>query len=272
MKTIKQTFLIALFGLLLVSNSSIAQGEKTYLITVTKMHSNMNMKNFSMDEWKKVEKEYLDKVVKKNEFIISQYILRHYFTADNTEVLLVTVYENWEAIEKAGKRTDELEKLAWPDEKAANAYFDKKDSYYTGSHSDEIYASRIGAKRHSTNFDKEMIYYIRVGHFANPKDGTKKEYDELNKQYFDAVINKNEFVKAYYPNGHAWGSDNTQFTEVYIVDDLASIEKAFNRDEELFKANWNTEAKQKEYDDKINKYFTGVHGDYIYKSVPELSK
>lgn len=272
MKTIKQTILIAFFGLLLLSNSSIAQEEKSYLVTVTKLHRNMNLKNFSNDEWKKVEKEYLDKVVKKNEFIIGQTILRHFFTADNTEILLVTTYENWEAIEKAGKRSDELEKLAWPDEKAAEAYFDKKDSFYAGNHSDEIYASRIGAKRHGGNFDKEMIYYIRVDHFANPKDGSVKEYNDLNKQYFDAVTNKNEFIKAYYPNGHAWGSDNTQFTEVFVVDDLASIEKSFDRDDELFKANWNTEAKQKEYNDKIDKYYTGVHGDYIYRSVPELTK
>ncbi|WP_395045594.1 hypothetical protein [Flavobacterium sp.] len=272
MKTIKQTFVIALFGLLLMSNSSIAQDEKSYLITVTKMHWNMNLDDFSMDEWKKGEKEYLDKVVKKNEFIVGQIILTHYFTADNTELLLVTTYDNWEAIEKAGKRSDELEKLAWPDEKVAKAYFDKKSNYYAGNHSDEIYATMKGAKMNGSNFDKEVLYYIRVSHFANQKDGSNKEYTELNKQYFDAVINKNEFVKAYYPNVHAWGSDNTQFTEVFVVDDLASIEKSFDKNSSLFKAAWNTEAKQKEFGKKMGKYFTGVHRDYIYKLVPELSK
>ena len=84
MKTIKQTFLIAVFGMLLWSNSSIAQEEKSYLITVTKVHWNMDLKNFNFDEWKATEKEYLDKVVKKNPLIINQEILLHYFTADNT--------------------------------------------------------------------------------------------------------------------------------------------------------------------------------------------
>ncbi len=107
MKTIKQTFLAAFFGVLLVSNSSSAQEDKQYLITATTLHWNMNNEDFSIDEWKAVEKEYLDKVVKKNPFIIGQEFLMHYFTADNTELILVTTYESWDALKKrALKKTN----------------------------------------------------------------------------------------------------------------------------------------------------------------------
>lgn len=272
MKTMKSIFLAALLGLLLMSNSGLAQEEKSYLITVTKLHWNMNLENFSMEEWKAVEKEYLDKVVKKNEFIIGQEILLHSFTDDNTEILLVTTYENWGAIEKAGNRDDELVKAAWPDEKARKAFFEKRAKYYAPNHSDEIYATIPGGKIPKANFDKDMVYYVRVSHFAYPKDGSEKEFTELNKQYFDAVTNKNDFIKAYYPNRHAWGADNTQFTEVFVVESLADLDSALNKNRELFKTAWADEAKRKAFGDKMDKYTTGVHSDYIYKSVHELTK
>jgi len=272
MKTMKSIFLAALLSLLLMSNKSVAQDDKSYLVTVTKLHWNMDLKNFSMDEWKAVEKEYLDKVVMKNPFILGQEILLHNFTEDNTELLLVTTYENWGAIEKAGDKDEELVKAAWPDEKARKAYFEKRNQYYAHHHSDEIYATIPGGKIPKGNFDKDMLYYIRVSHFTYPKDGTDKEYKDLTKQYFDTVINKNDLIKAYYPNRHAWGADNTQFTEVFLVDSLGDLDTALNRNRELFKAAWPDEAKRKEFNEKLGKYYDGTHGDYIYKSVHELIK
>lgn len=272
MKKMKTIFLASIFGMLLMGNKGFAQDDKTYLVTVTKLHWNMDNKNFSNDGWIATEKEYLDKVVKKNPFIVSQEVLMHSFTEDNTELLLVTTYENWDAIEKAADKDDELVKAAWPDEKARKAYFDKRGEYYSHHHSDEIYATVPGGKIPKGNFDKDMIYYVRVSHFAYPKEGTDKEFTDLQKQFFDAVINKNDLIKAYYPNRHAWGADNTQFTEVFVVESLADLDSALNKNRELFRATWSDDAKQKEYNSKAGKYLTGVHSDYIYKSVHELAK
>ncbi|RTY86466.1 hypothetical protein [Flavobacterium sp. GT3R68] len=271
MKTIKHTFLAALMGVFLMSNSTIAQEEKEYFITVTTLHWNMDQEDFSLDAWKALEKEYLEKVVKKNEFIIGQEFLMHYFTADNTELLLVSTFESWDAIEKASVRTDELEKLAWPDEKARTAYFDKKGTYYGHNHSDEIYSSYAGAKMPKGKMDKEMLFYVRKSHLAYPKGGNEKEFKELHNQYLTAVTYKNDFVKAYYPNVHAWGANKTEFTEVFVLDSLSDIEKYFDKNEELAKA-WKDEGKRKEFGKKIGRYFTGEHGDYLYKLVPELTK
>lgn len=246
--------------------------EKQFIVTVTTFHWNMNMKDFNMDTWKAGEKEYLDKVTKKNPLVLGQEVLTHYFTADNTEILLVTMYDSWDAIEKAGEKDNELIKAAWPDEKARQAYFEKKDSYYAPNHSDEIYSTFWGSKNEKTPFTKPMLYYVRKSHWAWPKDGTQKEFKELRGKYLTEVVNKNDFIKAYYPNVHAWGADNTEFTEVFVVESLGDIEKAFDKNQELFKSVWNDDAKRNDFDDKMKKYFTGVHGDYIYRSVPELTK
>ena len=68
MKTIKSTLFVVLFGTVLLSTSLNAQEEKTNFVTATTLHWNMNLENFSMDEWKATEKEYFDKVIKKNPF------------------------------------------------------------------------------------------------------------------------------------------------------------------------------------------------------------
>lgn len=272
MKTIKSMFLAALLGAFFMSNSVFAQSEKEYFYTCTKMHWNMNLENFSMDEWKATEKEYLDKVVKKNELIVGQEVLMHFFTADNTEILFVYAYESWDVIEKAGARTTELEKLAWPDEKVRKAFLDKRKNYYAHNHSDEIYASFPGAKIAKTAFSTPVLFYIRETVFAYPKEGTNTEFLDYHKQYVNAVINKNDLIKAYYPNVHAWGADNTNFTEVFVVESLCDLEKALDKNGELFKATWNDKAKQESFSKVMDKYYTGVHRDYIYRLVPELTK
>lgn len=272
MNAIKTTFLAALFGAFLMANPATAQGDKQSFVTVTKLHWNMDLNDYNEKDWLAVEKEYLDKVVKKNEFILEQKFLTHYFTEDNSELLLWTKYPSWDAIEKASDRTDALVKSAWPDEKQRNAYFDRKDSYYQLRHSDEIYQPIEGAKMPTGKSDKAMLYYVRKSHFAAPKDGTDKEITDLHRKYLDAVTYKNDYIKGYYPYVHAWGNDKTEFTEVFVYENLGDIEKSFEKNGELFKATWNDDGKRKAYDKDYNKYFTGIHGDYIYRSVPELSK
>nr|WP_294937821.1 hypothetical protein [uncultured Flavobacterium sp.] len=267
-------FLLLLFALFSASNSMFSQAEeeKPYYLTATTMHWNENLANFSQDEWKAAEKEYFDKVIMKNEFIKGSNVVTHYFTADNTEIIFVYLFEKWEDIDKGWTRNMELEKQAWPDEKARKAFFEKKSNFYNHRHSDEIYATVPGRKQMAKIADKQMVYYVRKSNFAYPKDGTDKEFTDLNKQLFDAVTNKNELLKAYYPYAHAWGSNSTEFVEVYVVESLGDLEKAFARDEELFKAQWKDEKKREEFDKKLGKYFTKTHSDYIYRSVVGLQK
>jgi len=59
---------------------------------------------------------------------------------------------------------------------------------------------------------------------------------------------------------------------VFVVESLADLDSALNKNRDLFKAAWADEAKRKEFNEKFGKYFTGKHSDYIYKSVHELTK
>lgn len=270
MKRFTQTFLAAFAAMVLTGNLA-AQEQKQNFVTVTTLHWNLQKQNFDQKEWIAIEKEFLDKVIRKNEFILEQKVLMHHFTADNSELLLITTYPSWEAIEKAGKKTDELSMTAWPDEKTRNAYFEKREAYFSGNHSDEIYKTTPGVKT-APKSDKAMVYYVRKSHWAFPKDGNEKEFGELATKYLQATTYKNELAKSYYSLVHAWGSDNTELVETFAIDNLGDLEKMNEKNRELLRTAMPDEAKRKEFTTAYGKYFTRVHADYIYKSIPELTK
>ena len=246
--------------------------ERPKFLTVTTIHWNMDYDNFSMDEWKAVEKEYFDKVTMKNEFIVSAIVLMHYFTADNSELKIVTGYSSWENIEKANERSDELTKEAWPDEKDREAFFKKQSAYYTNQHSDEILSTMDGAKIMAEKLTKPLVYYIRTSHRSFPEDGKPEEIQALRKEYKENVIDKNQYIKGYYPSVHAWGSDGRDFLEAFVLESLGDLALSMEENQKLTKAHWPDEKKADEFFDKMDKYVTGFHADYIYRHVPELTK
>ena len=266
MKTTNRFFLAMTIMFLLFSTTSFSQDEpkRPKYLTVTTMHWNMDNDDFEMDEWKALEKEYLDKVVRKNEFVVSASYYMHQFTADNTELLYVQTYASWEAIDKVGKRNAELEKEAWPDEDARKALAKKRDAYYDLRHSDEIYATLPYAKLMAEAPTKDMTLYVRKSHFANYEDGSDEEFDNILQMGRDKIIGNNEFIKGYYPSVHAWGADKTEYIEAFIVESVGELDKMFDKTQELIKELTDEE---KAVGKNRGKYFTGVHGDYIYTYV-----
>ncbi len=245
------------------------QGPK--YITRTTMHWNMNKDDFKMEDWKAIEKEYLEKVVMKNEHIMGASFFLHQFTADNTTLEYVQSFASWDAIEKAAQRSSELAKEAWPDDDARADFFDKRNDFYANEHSDEIYSIIEGAKPLAEMPSKDLTLYLRISHFAFPKDGTYEEWKELRDERLEKVVHKNEHVLGYYPSTHYYGGDRTEFIEAFYVEDLASLEKMLDRMPELAKEAWSDEERKERWE-KGGKYYTGVHEDYIYTYVSGLSK
>lgn len=274
MKTFS-TLLKGIVGLLFLSvfsgfaqdTTSTAQEFEPVYITVTTLHRNQDP-DYDFDAWKATEKEYFDKVTMKNDLILSSGFYTHYFTPDNSEVAFVNVYKNWEDIEKADEKNDELVKAAWPDEKARTAFFDKQRKYYTPMHSDEIYVSLPYTIEVADNSEEPKVVYVRYSEMALNGEGKPG----LIKEYFEKVTKKNPLIKAYYTHRHLWGSNSRQFAEVFEYDNFADIEKSFDEIEKLEKQAWPDEAKRKEFMKNRNKMFTGKHSDYIYWTVPGLMK
>jgi hypothetical protein len=249
------------FLLSIVSNAQ--EEPKPVFVTVTTLHRNLNSDG---KDWKKTEQEYFDKVTSKNDLIIGSEILNHYYTANSSEILHVSVFKTWEDIEKSDAVTDDLIKKAWPDEKERTAFFEKYNSYYSPMHSDEIYSSVLTAKEFKATTKEPMIVYVRKSQMSMTGQGKGM------KEYNEKITMNNPYIKGYYPNRHAWGSDSQDFLEAFYYDSLADLEKSYDKDSELIKAAWPKEEERKAFFDDLDKLFTGIHGDYIYHNMPTLSK
>ncbi|MGE5944474.1 MAG: hypothetical protein ACM31G_09065 [Flavobacteriales bacterium] len=252
-------FIAALASMLLLFSAfSFSQENKIpeyYTVTTMYMNSNTGM---TLDEWKAGEKEYMEKVTSKNEYILSASYFGHYLTPNSNEILYVQSYPNWEAIDKASARSAELEKLAWPDETNRKAFLKKMGSAFTDLHSDEIYAILPDRILVSGELPENAILYVRKNKRAFPKDGTSEEFMEFMKRMNENVIGKNEYIKGYYPSHHSWGSDRRDFMQAFYLDSLGDLDNMFDKNDELMKTTF-TEEEGK----AMGKYFES-HGDYIY--------
>ncbi|WP_445733376.1 hypothetical protein [Mariniflexile sp.] len=275
MKTTNQFFKTMAMALLLCISTTIFAQDKPegpQYLTVTTLHWNMDMEDFDMATWKAIEKEYLEKVTRKNDHVMASSFYLHQMTPDNTELIYVRVYGSWADIEKAAEKDGELETAAWPDKTAREAFLKKQQAYYSRYHSDEIYTAMPLVKPIPENNNKDLICYVRTTHLAFPEDGNIDEIRGLMNENFEKLVKPNPLVKGYYPNRHAWGKDGTEMMEAFFLDSMADLEKMFDGLPELAKKAWPDEAARKERDKKFDKYFTGVHGDAVYKFVAELSK
>ena len=272
MKTTNQ-LRVAIFALLLLFSTTIYsqdEAKRPMYVVATTLYWNMDYDGDG--DWKAIEKEYMDKVTKKNEHVMSARFYTHLFTENSSELMYVQTYGSWADIDKASERNAELEKEAWPDETERKAFLKSRNAFYSNHHSDEIYSPMAGAKDMTEAPTKDMILYLRKSHFAFPKDGTMKEFSELNKEYVENVFHKNDLIKGYYPNSHAWGIDGTEFVEAFFIDSMDDLDDMLKKNGELFEAYWADEEKRKEFGEKAGKYFTGVHGDYLYTMVHGISE
>ncbi|MCF6167948.1 hypothetical protein [Lutibacter sp.] len=235
---------------------------KPVYITVTTAHRSSDP-DVDYSDWLKTEQEYFDKVTMKNDLIIGSGYYFHYFTSDDSEVKLVSVYKTWEDIEKSSKVTNDLINEGWPDEDERKAFFDKQNSYYSPMHSDEIYASLPFQKDYTTQSKEPMIFYVKVNKQGDGGKGFK--------EYFENVTQKNTYIKGYYTHRHRWGANSRDAVEVFALESLSDIEKMFEENSKLVKEHWSDEGKRKEFFKEYNKIFSG-HGDYILTNVPELAK
>ena len=271
MKTIKRIIKGLLILVFLAPNSVISQTQDQLFVKVKTMHWNMDLPDFSMDDWKALEMEYYEKVTMKNEYILSSTVLQHHFTGDSSEILFITIFSSWNNIDLATKRTEQLMETAWPNEDNRKAFLKKQAKFYATEHSDEIYRS-IAVPKALEETDLPLLYYVRTSYYTFPEYGTEEEFESLLNEYNNVVTNNNEYYKAYYPMMHFYGADRSEFLEVFCAETLAGLEKGIAKQGELFRDHWSEQKAQDDYNDKYGKYLTGTHSDRIYSSVPDLYK
>lgn len=243
------------------------QASEPVYITMTTNHWSSDP-DTDFSDWLETEKKYFENVTMKNDLILSSGVYTHYFTADNSEVVLVNVYRNWADIEKAAEMNQKLMEEAWPDEEERQAFLQKQQGYYDPGHNDEIYQSTQFTIPETEASDEPRIFYVRMSEMAMNGEGSPENF----KEYFEKVTKKSKKLKGYYTHRHLWGANSREFAEVFVFDKLGEIEEFFDEQEELLSASWKEENERNAFMDDMNKLFTGWHADYVYRNVPELMK
>lgn len=136
----KRIYLFALITIIMIGISGkngFAQEKRGHYFTVTtwKLTIPDNGSTAQLDSLLKV---WHDKVVMKNDKVISEKVFRHNWGHDMRDWVYVTEYATWNDIEAAGENQNKLIEAAWPDKKERHEFFKKMNKYMV-THSDEIY-------------------------------------------------------------------------------------------------------------------------------------
>lgn len=135
MKTIKSLLGTLIVLALFVPTSSAAQDGHYYTVTTWKLQVPQDGTRAELND---LMKEFSEKVVFKNEKIISEKVMHHISGADLRDVIIISEYATWNDIDAANNRQSELMKTAWSNDDESAAFF-KSWGKYVITHSDEIY-------------------------------------------------------------------------------------------------------------------------------------
>jgi hypothetical protein len=135
MKRIHLFFITALVIGLLSSTTTFAQKGHYFIVTTWKLKV---PPSGSFSELNSLLKEFSQKVVFPNDKVVSEKVLHHVYGSDMRDLVVTSEYANWDDIEAASLKQDELSKKAWPDKADRQKFYDTWNKYVV-THSDEIY-------------------------------------------------------------------------------------------------------------------------------------
>ncbi len=124
-------------------NTTVAQENHYYTITTWKMTVPEDGSNKELNE---LFKEWKDKIVAKNDKIISEKVLRHTMGSDSRDWIIITEYASWNDIGAANEIQKKLINEGWKSKEERQKYF-KTFGKYGNMHSDEIYTSLKGLSK-----------------------------------------------------------------------------------------------------------------------------
>lgn len=122
-----------------------AQEENPHIFVMTTWES-LNPEGGSQAEFDSLGIFYRENVVEKNEFILGEQVMWHYYGNNSSDFVVIHEYKNWADIEKANNRNQELMKEAIPDNEKRQEFW-KVFGKYFGNHSDEIYQGEITVRK-----------------------------------------------------------------------------------------------------------------------------
>jgi hypothetical protein len=118
---------------------------------------------------------------------------------------------------------------------------------------------------------EDHVFVATTFQATMPEGGTFAERDSLLEIYHKQVTEKNPLVLSQRVMQHSYGHNSHDMVMVSEFKNWGDIDAAGKKDNELFEKHWATQESRREYNRKLNKYFTG-HSDEIYTEKTKLKK
>lgn len=222
-------------------------------------------------DWQSVEQEFFDKVISKNDFIKGHEILVDMDDNRLSEVLIISVFDNWADIELAKKRTNELIEEAWPDPKERAAYFEKQNRSFSLFYSNQIMTATKNVKLRDTSKDdrsKPLTFYLVFNKLVdNPDEDMINAYED----YLQFVTYKDPKIRSYQAYRHYFGPDSRDFVEVYVTDSYDDLLESFELDKALLLQMFPDETDRENFIEIYNAGVVQEEGK-VYQNIPSQSK
>lgn len=272
MKTIQKLLLAFLVGVIMFPSTAFSQNEdkssdkeqiKPVYVSISTMEECKDA-NINFSEWVALEKEFYEKVTLKNDLIIGSGVYYSSISPNKSRVKIVTIYKNWEDVEKATLETDRLVQKGWPKEEARREFFKKQKSFYVCQQRDEIYMATPFTEEANVASEKPMVFYLK-----NNKKG--EGADQFN-EFYGKVNTKKPFVKGYFTHVNKWGAESNDAKEVFVYSSFKDVEEEYNENHKLISEHWPPNK------DKTNEILKGYaesfngNGEFVYTNIPELIK
>jgi len=136
MKQIIKISAMVVTSLFFFLNISYAQEGHYYTVTTWKMTVPEDGSNKELNE---LFKEWHDKIVSKNDKIVSEKVLRHASGSDSRDWVIITEYASWNDIDAANEIQNKLIDKAWANKDDRRKFF-RTFGKYSKMHKDEIYS------------------------------------------------------------------------------------------------------------------------------------
>jgi hypothetical protein len=146
MKNKHHVWLLAAAILLSCCLPAHAQDNNFNVVAITKLKMKM-VEGGSRAERDSLIAIYVDKVIKKNSFILSHMECSHWFTDDNTDYIVIEEYKTFDDMTAANEMSIKLEDEAWPDEKQRDAFLDAMNAYFEDWHGDMLMRKYPGTSK-----------------------------------------------------------------------------------------------------------------------------
>jgi hypothetical protein len=222
-------------------------------------------------DWRSVEQEFFDKVISKNDFIKGHEILVDMDDNRLSEVLIISIYDNWTDIELARKRTIELIEQAWPDPKERAAYFEKQNRSFSLFYSNQIMTATKNVNLRDTSKDdrsKPLTFYLVFNKLVdNPNEDMINAYED----YLEFVTFKDPNIISYQAYRHFFGPDSRDFLEVYVTNSYDDLLNSFELDKALLLKMFPNEQDRENFIEIYNAGVVQEEGK-VYQNIPSQSK